>query len=176
MKWRILARHEWIVGALVTESVNDDDTSRRYTATIRGYRNWRIFEGAVDSNSLSLIVRVVRAIRDQVDADGEDCEAFMAVNEYSHNVAELESRLENEGDPTSMPLEHRCQLCRHHPATVCTECYDEAAQRTAAERSAAELLDSCEGVEELLSRLLPSLHKLRRILRQASDPSFEVWK
>jgi len=100
MKWHILARHKWVVGALITESVNDDDSARRYTATVRGYRNWRIFEGS-NPNSVEIVIRVVRAIRDQIDADGEDCEAFMAVNEYSHSTEELENRAEMFEHPIS---------------------------------------------------------------------------
>ena len=105
MSWHILARHKWIVGATITESVNDSDTLRRYTATVRGYRNWRIFEGAGGPGSLPLIIRVVRAIRDQIDAEGEDCEAFMAVNEYSCSVSELEARAEIFEHPISEALE-----------------------------------------------------------------------
>ena len=104
MSWRILARHRWVVGALITESVNDDSTAYRYTATVRGYRNWKVFEGRGGPGYLDLIIRIVRAIRDQIDADGEDCEAFMAVNEYSHDVAELEERAEMFEHPISEAL------------------------------------------------------------------------
>ena len=101
MSWRILARHRWIIGALITESVNSDSTAYRYTATVRGYRNWRIFEGTGGSDYLTLIIRVVRAIRDQIDAEGEGCEAFMAINEYSRNVSELKRRAEMFEHPIS---------------------------------------------------------------------------
>lgn len=94
MGWRILARHKWVAGALITESVSDDSTLYRYTATVRGYRNWRIFEGTGNPGYLNLIIRIVRAIRDQIDAEGENCEAFMAANEYSCNVPELTARAE----------------------------------------------------------------------------------
>jgi len=30
-KWKILARHKWVAGAVITESVNDDNI-RRFTA------------------------------------------------------------------------------------------------------------------------------------------------
>ena len=104
MGWRILARHKWVAGALITESVNDDSMSYRYTATVRGYRNWRIFEGAGGPGSLDLIIRIVRAIRDQIDAGGENCEAFMAVNEHSRSAPRLESRAEMFEHPISEAL------------------------------------------------------------------------
>ena len=105
MSWHVLARHKWIVGATVTESVNDGDTLRRYTATVRGYRNWRIFEGAAGPGYLALIIRIACAIRDQIDANGENCEAFMATNKYSRSVPELEARAEIFEHPISEALE-----------------------------------------------------------------------
>ena len=105
MSWHILAHHKWIVGATITESVNDSDAVRRYTATIRGYRNWRIFEGVAGPGHLALIIHIVRAIRDQIDADGENCEAFMAINEYSRSVSELKTRAEMFEHPISEALE-----------------------------------------------------------------------
>jgi len=101
MNWRILGRHRWIVGTFITESVNDDDTARRYTATVRGYQNWKVFEGKGGPGSLDLIIRIVSAIRDQIDTDGEDCEAFMAANEYSRDISELEERAEMFEHPIS---------------------------------------------------------------------------
>jgi len=92
--WHALSRHSWVVGASITESINDDNTLRRYTATVRGYRSWRVFEGVVSPEILELIIRVVRAIREQIDVDGENCEAFMATNEYSHSISELRTKTE----------------------------------------------------------------------------------
>ena len=92
MSWRILARHKWITGTSITESANDG--WRRYTATIRGYQNWRLYEGVPVPAIPALVVRAVRAIRDQIDADAEHCEALMASNQYSHNVRDLTMRTE----------------------------------------------------------------------------------
>ena len=88
----VLARHKWVAGATITESSDADSDGwvHRYTATIRGYRNWKIYEGRTPPNILPLIVHVVTAIRDQIDAEGEN--AVMAVNEYSTNTAELKSK------------------------------------------------------------------------------------
>lgn len=64
---RILARHHWIDGAIITESVSEDGRTRRFTATIRGFRNWRIYEGN-DWNARKIIDKV-REIRGRIDAN-----------------------------------------------------------------------------------------------------------
>lgn len=100
MAWRILSRHKWVAGATITESVSDDDR-HRYTATVRGYRNWRLFEGVSTPGIPALIVRAVRAIRDQIDAEGEHAEAFTIVNQYCHDAGELARRTEQLEHPIS---------------------------------------------------------------------------
>lgn len=90
-KWRVIGRHRWVAGATISESIRiDGGKAHRFTATIRGYRNWKIFEGTVSPAILESVIRVVRAIRDQIDKDGEDCEALMAVNEYSRDIRRLQ--------------------------------------------------------------------------------------
>lgn len=93
-RWRVIGRHRWVAGALISESVSDDDTERRFTATIRGWRNWKIYQGTSMLGYLQVIIRIVRAICVQIDLEGEHCEAMMAVNEYSCDAAELEKRAE----------------------------------------------------------------------------------
>lgn len=69
----ILARHnDWVAGCTITESCDDTkDTQtqsyRRFTATIRGWRNWRIWEGLVTSNTTQFVIDEVRAIRQRID-------------------------------------------------------------------------------------------------------------
>lgn len=92
MSWKIIGRHRWIVGAVISESVNDDDSARRYTATVRGYRNWKIFEGELFPGYVQLIFRVVCAIRDRIDEGALCYIGFLVVNRYSHNAAELENK------------------------------------------------------------------------------------
>ena len=94
MSWNILARHKWVAGASITESVNNDDWMHRYTAPVRGFRNWRIFEGTVSPGVPELVIQFDRAVRDQIDAEGENCKAFEIVNKYSHDIAELKRRVE----------------------------------------------------------------------------------
>lgn len=76
MKWKFLARHRWIAGATIRESVQVDHSSvRRFTATIRGYTNWRIWQGdvAVLGNAAvtTAVIRRVQEIRDRIDAGDE---------------------------------------------------------------------------------------------------------
>ncbi len=73
---KILARHKWVSGAIITESVdtnkgNKDTSYRRFTATIRGWRNWRIFEGYLKENTAQIVMNKVREIRDKIDNGDE---------------------------------------------------------------------------------------------------------
>jgi len=67
---RIVGRHKHIIGATITESVNDDNV-RRFTATIRGFQNWRIFEGKTMPDTFKNVIAKVREIRDRIDNDDE---------------------------------------------------------------------------------------------------------
>lgn len=67
---RILARHKrWVEGATISESVNEDGSKRRFTATIRGWQNWKIYEG--NAISAKGIIQKVLAIRDRIDKGDE---------------------------------------------------------------------------------------------------------
>jgi ribosomal protein S7 len=68
--WKILARHKWIAGATITESISiiSDDT-RRFTATIRGWQNWLIYEGK--KWDAKKIIQAVKHIRDRIDGNDE---------------------------------------------------------------------------------------------------------
>jgi hypothetical protein len=66
---RILAGHKRVDGATITESVSEDGTIRRYTATIRGWRAWKIYEGR-DWNLRDVIAKA-REIRDRIDSGDE---------------------------------------------------------------------------------------------------------
>ena len=78
-RWKILARHsKWVVGATITELLHvdgGDDAYRRFIATIRGYRNWHIWQGVTANLSMkphvTEIIRRVTAIRDRIDAHDE---------------------------------------------------------------------------------------------------------
>ena len=78
-RWQVLARHKWVAGAVITESLDvtseSDASVRRFTATIRGFRNWHIWRGATAYQPMSPrvqeIIRRVTAIRDRIDAGDE---------------------------------------------------------------------------------------------------------
>lgn len=73
-KWEVLARHKWVAGATITESamVNSPNGLRRYTATIRGWRNWLITEEETAYKDMKertdRIIARVKQIRDRIDA------------------------------------------------------------------------------------------------------------
>ncbi len=78
---KILARHKWVLGATITESVDETKPKhktsyRRFTATIRGFQNWKIFEGYVNEGTSEAVFRSVREIRDKIDA-GEEAVFFL---------------------------------------------------------------------------------------------------
>ncbi len=74
-QWKILARHkEWVSGATITESYKIDDETglRRYTATICGWDNWKIWQGETAYKEMKPrvdeIIRRVTKIRDRIKA------------------------------------------------------------------------------------------------------------
>ncbi len=70
---KIIARHKWVSGATITESYDEkNDKIRRFTATIRGFQNWKIFEGEMTDGIVKKVIANVKAIRGRIDAgDGE---------------------------------------------------------------------------------------------------------
>lgn len=59
-KWRIIARHKWIDGATITESIRRDNPMfRRFTATIFGYQRWRIWTGNIAVQGMPFVVVTV---------------------------------------------------------------------------------------------------------------------
>jgi hypothetical protein len=74
-QWQILARHKWVAGCTITESINlINDDIRRYTATIRGWRNFVIYEGDPRNIDTQRIMDKVLEIRNKMDVD--ETEAF----------------------------------------------------------------------------------------------------
>jgi hypothetical protein len=68
-QWKVLARHKWVAGCTITESINlQDDSKRKFTATIRGWRNFLLFEGdsrTIDANNIQAKVIEIRNLIDQ---------------------------------------------------------------------------------------------------------------
>jgi len=78
MTWKIIARHKWVSNATITESelIEDDIPSgltlyRRFTATILGWRGFRIFEGRIYSGVGGDVRAKVTEIRDRIEAGDE---------------------------------------------------------------------------------------------------------
>ncbi len=85
--FRVLARHKWVSGATITESVCRDSATdengvsiRRFTATIRGFRNWKIYEGPAGNDIVGFIINLVTGIRDKIDEG--DIEVFDQPNKF----------------------------------------------------------------------------------------------
>ena len=71
---KIIARHKWVSGCTITESHEDRGGDRQYirfTATIRGWRNWIIFEGFARYDMPADVVYKVMEIRKLIDSGDE---------------------------------------------------------------------------------------------------------
>ena len=78
MKFTILARHShWVSGAKITESVaaNGEEVGglsiHRFTATIDGWQNWRIYEGPTELDTVQFVIARVREIQARIRAGDE---------------------------------------------------------------------------------------------------------
>lgn len=71
--WRLLARHNrWVSGASISEFINVEDSGlRRFTATIRGYRNWQLGVHRVGPDTGRKVQAAVLRLRDRIDAGDE---------------------------------------------------------------------------------------------------------
>jgi len=82
-KFKVIQRNKrWVSGATVTESCKDVNGQpiRRFTATIRGFQNWKIYEGPIIDDLAIMIIEVVREIRNRIDRNDET--VFEQANEY----------------------------------------------------------------------------------------------
>ncbi|GFN32541.1 hypothetical protein [Paenibacillus xylaniclasticus] len=71
-QWNVISRHKWVAGAVITESYNENNSNvRRFTATIRGWRNFKIFEGEARPNIRQEVMNKVVEIRDRIDSGDE---------------------------------------------------------------------------------------------------------
>ncbi len=91
-KWRLLGRHRWVAGAVISEScmtgVVDREDPRgfqySFTATVRGFRNWKIYRGPVNPEVLRYVIGRVREIRDRIDSGKP--EVFDEPNEFRREI------------------------------------------------------------------------------------------
>lgn len=92
---KILGRHKWVSGATITESVDDEKSTckksyRRFTATINGYRNWKIYEGFCFPGMPEKIKDTVAGIKNKID-DGDE-EIFKHKGYFLKEVSKTKRR------------------------------------------------------------------------------------
>ena len=94
-KFRVIGRHKWVAGCTISESVNQDDTVRRYIATIKGSRNWRLYEGPGMPGLTVKLMAVVMYVRDHMDE--KDADIFELDNRLGlvHTLRDEEEVKEN---------------------------------------------------------------------------------
>ena len=90
-QWRLLGRHKWVAGATISEScpvcvTASDQWLRSFTATIRGWNNWKIYRGETTAAALAYVIARVQTIRDRIDSDDEG--VFSEPNEFTKEVPE----------------------------------------------------------------------------------------
>ncbi len=76
MAWKVIGRHKWVSGATITESYDTSKerlgyTYRRFTATIRGWRNFLIYEGELKEEVTKKVIKRVKELRDRIDKGDE---------------------------------------------------------------------------------------------------------
>ena len=93
MTWKIIARHKWVAGAKITESIGQDEQRHsRFTATIRGWQNWQLYQGQPSQEILQLVISLVKVIRDRID-NGDEGIFAMGIS-YCDSIDELRKRVD----------------------------------------------------------------------------------
>ena len=72
---KIIARHKWVPRCTITESEDESRSGkfayRRFTATISGWRNFKIYEGFLREGTADVIKGCVENIRARIDMGDE---------------------------------------------------------------------------------------------------------
>lgn len=98
---KIIARHKWVADATITESYNPDIPGvRRFTATICGWRNWKIAEGNADNATMTeTVIKKVRQIKNRIEFEDEaifnepnNYTPLWEENEVSENIGHLNNK------------------------------------------------------------------------------------
>lgn len=76
-RYKILTRHFWVEDCTITESINlekevDKIAYRKFTATIKGWRNFLIYEGRFQNNMTPTIIKRVREIKKRIENGDEN--------------------------------------------------------------------------------------------------------
>lgn len=76
---KIIAKHKPLSGVIITESYKENELNyRRFTATIRGFRNWKLFEGITKNDTFEKVINKAEEIRNKID--NKDEEIFLSKN------------------------------------------------------------------------------------------------
>jgi len=107
-RWRLLGRHKWVAGATISEScpvgvTASDQWLRSFTATIRGYRNWKIYRGEATAAALAYVIAQVQTIRDRID-DGDES-VFSEPNEFAQEAPDIAQAEERDAAPRQLSLD-----------------------------------------------------------------------
>lgn len=69
---KIIARHKWVEGCIITESFDEDNISiRNFTATIKGFRNWKIYKGLINDEKVQQVKKMVDYIKKSIESGDE---------------------------------------------------------------------------------------------------------
>lgn len=74
---KVIARHKnWVLGATIAElddeNYNGRFAYRKYVATIRGFRGWKIYEGEIKKCMVDIVKSEVEKIRNKIDNGDEE--------------------------------------------------------------------------------------------------------
>jgi len=95
--YKVIARHKWVSGTTLTESIQkEDDTIRRFTATILGWQNFKLYEGKLFPELFQLLVTKMNDIKTKIELGDEAIfESDVSLNQ-KYNQS-LNSKLEKVG-------------------------------------------------------------------------------
>jgi hypothetical protein len=62
----IIARHKWVHNCTISESYSSAGNIRRYTATINGWGNWKLYEGDPRKIEVAEIIKKVKEIQNRI--------------------------------------------------------------------------------------------------------------
>ncbi len=75
-KWKIVQRNtHWVNRCTICESINFETGQRRFSATIDGWQNWRLFlfdAGKTPPNVGKIVISKVREILAQIDSGDQE--------------------------------------------------------------------------------------------------------
>jgi len=74
MGWKKVGIHKWLANARITESHQeiDGELYGRFTATICGWRGWKIYEGPMRAVTTEELIAKTESIRDRIESGDEN--------------------------------------------------------------------------------------------------------